>query len=464
MPAPGPAVAVVLAGVLTGVAFTSALQVAGPKGAVAPLVLLLCVVLLRFPEASLGLLLAGTVLAESEAVGVIPSGERFYEQVVSSFTAPDVLLLFGLAGVLLRFVATDLRPRLPDPLTIPLIVLGMAALAGVATGFTGGVPIGDLFHRGMHVGYLILVPLLTVNVLRDTRALKIFAVAIAAFASLKGLTGLYAALAGVGGAVEDETATFLSPLPNMLMLVFLLGAVAARVRKVQMPTWMLVGAPVAALALLLSYRRSFWIAAVFTLIVVVVIASRRRGRAVVAICAVGLALTIGAAATIGSSSSDPSSSPLAERAQTIAPGSLGSNRGDRYRIDERANVIENIEAHPLTGIGLGVEWEVHQPLAEAHDRRYAHVAFLWFWLAFGPLGAIAYVALLAAALATSVKIWRRHPDPAIQACAIACFGSFLALGIVELTATFTGVEPRLSLLVGGLLGWLAAAWHDLPAR
>ncbi|HEX5609715.1 MAG TPA: O-antigen ligase family protein [Solirubrobacterales bacterium] len=375
-----------------------------------------------------------------------------------------MLLLFGLAGVVLRFVATDLRPRLPDPLTLPLLVLGMATIAGVATGFTSGVEVGDLFHRSAHVGYLILVPLLTVNVLRDTRALKIFAVGFAALASLKGLTGLYAAFAGVGGAVEEETATFLSPLPNMLMLVFLLGAVAARVRRVQMPVWMMVGAPMAALALLLSYRRSFWIAAVFTLIVVIVIASRRRGRAVVAICAVGLALTVAAAATIGSSSSDPSSSPLAERAQTISPGGLGSNRGDRYRMDERANVIENIEAHPLTGIGLGVEWEVHQPLAEAHDRRYAHVAFLWYWLAFGPLGAIAYVLLLAVALATAVKIWRRHPDPAIQVCAIACFGSFLALGIVELTATFTGVEPRLSLLVGGMLGWLAAAWHDLPAR
>ena len=36
--------------------------------------------------------------------------------------------------------------------------------------------------------------------------------------------------------------------------------------------------------------------------------------------------------------------------------------------------------------------------------------------------------------------------------------------VVELTATFTGVEPRVSLIVGGLLGWLAAAWADIPSR
>ena len=36
--------------------------------------------------------------------------------------------------------------------------------------------------------------------------------------------------------------------------------------------------------------------------------------------------------------------------------------------------------------------------------------------------------------------------------------------MVELTATFAGIEPRLTILLGSLLGWLAAAWQDLPAR
>jgi hypothetical protein len=180
-----------------------------------------------------------------------------------------------------------------------------------------------------------------------------------------------------------------------------------------------------------------------------------------AVAGVALALTLVAALTIGSSS-EPSSSPLAQRAETISPAGLGTNRGDRYRVDERKNVIENIEAHPLTGIGLGVPWKVHQPLAESHDRRYAHIAILWFWLALGPLGVIAYIGLMGAALWTAVMIWRRHPDPVIQVCAIAGFGAVLGLVIVELTATFTGVEPRLSLILGAGFGWLAAAWRDLP--
>jgi lysylphosphatidylglycerol synthetase-like protein (DUF2156 family) len=466
MPVLATALAVAVAGVFAGIAFSAGLEKAGPKGALAPLVLLVCVVLLRFPEACLGLLLAGTALAEVEAVGAIPSGNRFYEQVFSSFTAPDMLILFGLAGVLLRFVAQDLRPRLPDPLTLPLIVLGLAIVAGVATAYSAhaGVATAELFHSSLQIGQLILIPLLTVNVLRDTRALKVFAVAVAALACVKGVTGLYASLGGVGAGVEEEVASFLNPFPNLLMLIFGLGMVAALVRRVRVPTWMLAGFPIAMLALLLSYRRSFWIAAIITLVLVGIIASRRRGRTVVAIGAVTVALGLLAAGTITGPTDSTSKSPLAERAQTLAPSSIGSNRGDRYRIDERSNVIENIKDHPVSGVGLRVNWEVHQPLAEAHDRRYVHVAFLWYWVALGILGALAYLLVFGSALWTGRQIWRHHPDPVVQVCAIAVFGGFVGLAVVELTATFTGIEPRLTILLGGLLGWLAAAWQDLPAQ
>jgi hypothetical protein len=433
-----------------------------------PLVLLLCVVLLRFPEVCLGLLLVGTALAEVDPVGAIPAGGAFYEQVsASSLTVPDLLILFGLAGILLRFVAQDLRPRLPDPLTVPLVVLGFAIVAGVATAATAsaGVGLAELFHRSVEIGHLILIPLLVVNVLRDTRALKVFAVGAAVLACVKGVTGIYASFGGVGSGVEEGVASFLNPFPNLLMLIFGLGVIAALVRRVQIPAWMIAGLPITLLALLLSYRRSFWIAAIITIVLVVIIASRRRGRAVLAIAAVTLALGFVAANTIATSSESSQPSPIAERAQTLNPGSgLGSNRGDRYRLDERANVIDNIERSPVTGVGLGVEWEVHQPVAEAHDRRYAHIAFLWYWLALGVIGAIAYLLLFGSSLWTGRQIWRLHPDPIVQVCAIAVFGGIVGLAVVELTATFTGIESRLTILLGALLGWLAAAWQDLPAR
>ncbi len=465
MPAFGVAVAVSAAGLLTGAVLYGGLTYAGPKGLVAPALAIVALILLRFPGVCFGLMIAGAVLAESEAVGALPSGEAFYNQALSSLTAPDLLLLLGLGGVALRFVTDDVRPQLPGPLTIPLTLLALALMAGVVTAKTAQfVPeTGDLFHRTMHMAYVIAVPVLAVNVLRDTRSLRAFAGFAAFLAALKGPIGLYASAGGSGGRqVENETATYLNPVPNLMMLTLILGTIAGLVRRVKLPLWVLVSAPIAAVALTLSYRRSFWIAAIFTIVLTIILASRRRGRAVFAIGGVALALTLVGVLTIGSS--DPSASPITERAQTLTPGGLGTNRGDRYRMDERHNVIENIESNPLTGIGLGVPWRVHQPLAEDHDRRYAHVAVLWYWLAFGPLGAIAYLVVMGTGLWTASRIWSRHPDPIVQISALAGFGAILGLMVVELTATFTGVEPRVSLVIGGALGWLAAAWNDLPGK
>jgi hypothetical protein len=34
--------------------------------------------------------------------------------------------------------------------------------------------------------------------------------------------------------------------------------------------------------------------------------------------------------------------------------------------------------------------------------------------------------------------------------------------IVELTASFVGIEARITTAFGALLGWIGAAWHQLP--
>jgi hypothetical protein len=461
MPSVGVAFAVSAAGIATGLMLTVGIARLGPLGAMVPAIAVLGLVLLRFPMAALVLLLASVVLVEGEAQGLLPAVGAFYNPVAAKLTPIDLLLLAGLAGVVLRFVTDSVRPELPEPLTAPLALLGLAVAAGAVTGYTAGagVSTGELFHRGLTALYVVLVPVLAVNALRDTRALRVFAAILAGLAAFKAISGLYAAFGGVGAAVEEETVSYLSPVPNFVMLVFVLGVAAALVRRVRLPGWMLAAAPLATLALLLSYRRSFWIAAAFTLVVVTIVASRNRGRAVMAIGGVSLALALVGMLTIGTSD-EPSASPIVERAQTLSPGGIGTNRGDRYRMDERRNVIQDLREHPLTGVGLGVPWQVHYPLAESHDRRYAHVALLWFWLAFGPLGAIAYVVLFGAGLWAAVRVWRRHPDPIVQVGAIACFGGLLGMAIVELTASFTAVEPRTSIVIGVLFGWLAAAWRD----
>jgi hypothetical protein len=448
----------------TGLVLTLAIHAVGPVGALGPAIAVAGLVLLRFPAAALGLLLVSVVLIDTTDVGLIPAEPRFYDTIGGGVTILDVLLIAGLAGVALRGRRELSLLSWPRPFGVPLTILGLALLFGMATAHWAHpqVDTKELLHRASYAFYIIVVPILTVNVLRSTKALRNFAVAAAALAAYKGISGTYAALSGVGAIVEGQTVSYLEPISNLLMLVFILGVAIALVRKQKLPFWILATVPFDVLALALSYRRSFWIGAVLALLVVIVLASRRRGHAVLAIGGVAIALALVATFSFGGAGSG--TSPLLERASSLSPSGVDTNRGDRYRNDERKNVVANLEEHPLTGIGLGVPWRIHYPTAEALDRRYTHLAVLAYWLDFGPLGVIAYIGLFGSFLWVAFGVWKRHLDQVVRICALAIFGAILALIVVELTATFTGVDPRVSIVLGAALGWLSVAWTQLPER
>jgi O-antigen ligase len=421
------------------------------------------IVMLRFPEAMLALLLGAVVLVESTDTGLLPTGGALYNVVGHVVTPVDLLLFGALAGTLIRISSDNANFTWPNPMSPALWLVVAAMAAGVITGAAAhqNIPGGELYHRAMNGVYIVVIPFIIVNLVKDTRALRLFVVAAVALAAIKGLSGTYAILTGTGSNLEGATASYLTPVGNVICMLLVLGVVTAAVRRIRMPLWVWAGGGLALASLLLSYRRSFWIALIIGLIMVVIIASRYRGRTVLVLGIVVAALGTLAITTIGSGqTATTGSSPLTERVQSINPTGEDTNRGDRYRVDERKNVIANLEEHPLTGLGLGVQWRTHYPTAEAHDRSYVHFAFLWWWMALGLFGAVAYVALMGGSILTAGAVWRKHPDPLIQAAAIAVAGTMAGVVFVELTTTFTGVEPRFSIFVGAIVGWLAAAWQD----
>jgi O-Antigen ligase len=398
------------------------------------------------------------VVVESDPVGLLPIGPRFYEPVAFGLTAPDLLLGALLAGVALELARTRTRPKLPGPLTLPLLLLTAAIAGGVVTGYFAGADRVELYLICVRFAHLVLLPVLVVNVVHGSGAIRTFAAAAAVLAGYKAVTGLLAMGAGAGFSVEGGTITFYEPTANFLLLLFILAGAAAWAAKVRLPAWAWTLLPLAVTALLLSYRRSFWVAAAFALVLVLVIASRQRFRTAIAILAVGLLLTVAGTLAIGSTNELPS--PIVERAESLRPDRITSSSGDRYRLDEQRNVIAEIRRHPVIGLGLAVPWAVRHPVAQEHDRKYTHVIVLWFWLKLGLLGVAAYVWLMVAGAATAVHVWRRHGDAVVRVCALAALGGLVALAIVELTASFTGVDPRLTTALGALLGWLASAYAD----
>jgi hypothetical protein len=444
----------------TGLAFVLAIQRVGPMAALLPVIGLVAAYLVSAPRVALAALLGLVVVVEGDPVGLLPIGPGVYGPVGFGLTPPDLLLAIVVLGTVVELVRTRSHPRGIGPMTLPLLSFACACLAGLVTGYFSGAPTGDLFISAVRFAHMLLLPLLVVNLLRDDRALHGFLAGAAMLAAFKAITGLLAAATGRGFSVEGGVITYYEPLANWLLLLFLLTVLAAYAQKVPLPSWVRWTIPLAFFALVFSFRRSFWIAGLFSLVLVFLVASRRRLRAVLAVGTVGLALVLVATLAVGPGGAIDS--PLVERAQSLQPGELTASTADRYRIDEQHNVVAELRDHPVTGLGMNIPWEAREPLSEEHDRNYTHVVLLWYWLKLGLLGVLTYLWLIGMALSTSFLVWRRHKNQLISAAGLAAGGGLVALVIVELTASFVGVEPRMTTAFGALLGFIGAAWHQLP--
>jgi len=149
---------------------------------------------------------------------------------------------------------------------------------------------------------------------------------------------------------------------------------------------------------------------------------------------------------------------LEGRAQTRDRAQVEREAEARYVADERANVLAELRRHPLTGLGLGVAWTAREPLGAElpGGRQYVHAAALWHWLKLGILGLAAYVALLLVAGRLAWLAWRRSSTPLHRAAGLGALCWIVAMAVVETRAAFTGVDLRHTVLLGVLLGVLAA--------
>jgi O-antigen ligase len=426
----------------------------GGAGLFVPLLLVGALLLLRWPLAAVALAVAAPIVCEGQTFG-IPVMTKLYDPLFKQLTALDVLVALALVAVGLDLIRRRRQPHVPTALGFPLLMVALAMAAGLAVTLgQGWSPRDTLFT--MHVlFYLLLLPLAIVNLDLDRDRLMLVLKGAVALALLKAGLGLV--VMATGGSVELDGGTHLTyyePTANWLMLIALLGTVAAIAGGMPKERWMAIGVPLLTAALLLSYRRSFWIAAVLGLLLVLLLGTSRRGRKVLV---PALLLVAGAIWLVGSIEFQ-AQTPLANRVQSLAPSKLESNAEDRYRLDERVNVIAEIERHPVAGIGLQDDWRATaRPLPVEHEngRQYVHFALLWWWLKLGLLGAVAFASLLAGGLLLSWRTWRNNREPLFRCFGLASLCGFLGLLAVETTASFTGVDARFTVVIAVQLGLLA---------
>jgi O-antigen ligase len=447
----------------------TALVVVGPIVALGFVALLGILLLVRRPGIALAVLLASTILLEADPYGFLPATTRFYEGAPS---LSELVMATATVAVLLDLGLRHRPPVLPEPFTVPLALLGLAFVAGTVSGRFLDGRVSEALWLARPVGYMMLVSLLVVNLLGDRRRVLLFAAGAGVLAVVKGLAGTAAWALGVGrpleevGALGGTVLTYYEPTANFVMLLFVLAAVGAVLMRVPLPLWIKVSSPFVLAAFVLSFRRSFWIAAVLGIVLVMMLTSGIRGRRLVFPTFLVLAGAIWVAIAAGSATY--AQGPLVERAQTLAPTRLDARDQDLYRLQEAKNVLSELRHHPITGLGVGVPWSaVDHALPEEHPggRHYTHVVVLHYWLKFGLLGVAAYLSLIGVAIFSAVRIWRFGADPWLQVAGLATATALVGVMVAETTASFTGVDYRFSIVMGGLIGWLSAAGaHGLRTR
>jgi O-Antigen ligase len=426
----------------------------GGIGLFVPLILVGAALLVRRPIAAVSLAVGLAILCEGPTFG-IPAMTKLYNPVFKQLTALDVLIAFAGVAVALDLIRRRRQPYLPGALGFPLLLVTLAMAAGAAVTQDDGGGLRDTLFS-MHVlGYLLVLPIAIVNLDLDRDQLKLLLKGALVLALLKAAMGLI--VMATGGSVEVDGGahlTYYEPTANWLILLALLGSVAAVVGGMPRERWMAIGVPLLGAAMVLSYRRSFWIASVLGLLLVLLLGTSRRGRRVLVPAVALVAVAIWVIGTI----QFQAQTPLATRVQSLAPSRLEANAEDRYRLDERVNVIAEIKRHPVAGIGLQQGWQASErPLPVEHEdgRQYVHFALLWWWMKLGVLGVTAFVSVVLGALLLAWRTWRNNSEPLFRCFGLASMCGVLGLIAIETTASFTGVDARFTVVLATQLGLLA---------
>lgn len=439
----------------------------GPLVTVAGLVALGgAIFLLGHPGWAASVAIGVLIGAEASKEWGVPALAEFYIPTPATLSISNFLVLLALAAVVLDGVRPGVGLRGVGPFAYALGLVAFALLFGALYGYFGGNAVTYAITSTFQTAApLLTMPFLIVNVVRTNEQLRRVLMVIPVIALLKALAGFVVVFGGLGAVSTGiGRITYYEPATNYLFVLFLLGMLAAALARVPTNRFARWTIPVVVLCMILSYRRSFWLATVACVLILLLLGSGRELRRLLPVIAV-LVVFAGYAAFTGGLLGG-SNSEVVQRAQSLSPQQVTRNDQDRYRLAERRNVLLALERQPLTGIGIGVDWPTRYPLPFEGENlhQYAHFAFLWWWMKAGVLGGLAYIAVLASTLWVGLRVWRRHHDPLVSCAALAAAVGVVGFLIVELAATIMGSDERGTAVLAMSMGLLAVAYRDLPGR
>jgi O-antigen ligase len=345
----------------------------------------------------------------------------FDAQKFGPFTPGDMMVAcFGYLAVIHR-VRSGLTvvTRRAVALVVPIAVV---ILLGVATGefHNTGSPFGD--WRDLAVGAIFAFSLWS-TVLRTDEGCFRFAALFVAIITAYGTLQLFEYLRG-GGEIAFYGRT---PTANHATLEFMAAAVGvslAMLRTRRMVGLWRLAIIVDTMVVVLAFRRYAWVELAGVLAVFVFLSGRNRRRYVLGILAIAAAGAVAIAIS-------PSSLNFSERLASFNPSDTKSTNAlaatNQDHINDILDGVDQIRAHPVTGLGVGVLYVGRRTARWKGDVGMVHNGPVEIWIKFGVIGVITYIGVY---LFTLREIFRRrrgqrYVDIAAFGAGSFMFGNFL---------------------------------------
>lgn len=207
----------------------------------------------------------------------------------------------------------------------------------------------------------------------------------------------------------------------------------------------------ASLLVLLSFRRSFWLAWIIALIAVLIISLRSRRRQGIRI----VSALLGFSGLIAIATVAVGTETILARLESFMPSATGEySVTNEDHVNDLIDAWRVIERDPILGLGIGSRYETNLISDWKTESFEVHNALLHVWLKFGIAGAVVYLAFHIGLIRAALRSGSTVP-----------IAAFL---IGELLATMVGTWPygsfQMSVFHGLLIAIMVANAHTPKPR
>lgn len=459
----------ILAACSIGIALGAASILLTPPLALGALLVVgLMFALLKRPELGiLGILVATSSIVFENKLPLINVG-------VGSLHVSDFMLLAMLGLVVIRSLIEPGFKLARTSLNLPLIALYGAGLLSTLLAVSQSTVEIEEARRAIRPITYYLTFFVIINLVREEsrirlllRGLYILASVVAGAMALQYLLGVSVPI--LPGRVEtlqtqgmgfSGISRITPPGQSLVLVVFIIASVTLALEGdrpisiLKLLQWNLLG-----LALLLTFNRSYWVAAGLVLTIAIFLMRPRNRRRLIGIGTATLLLTF----MIVLSASPSPDAHLAKlidasimRLATLGDAKILSEGSLQWRFVENEYALREIASHPFLGLGLGAKYRPFDPRIDTEQRAwdprgYIHNGHLWIALKMGLIGYCFFVWLSLAFIMRGGREWRHIGDSQLRASSLGLIMVYSAVLVASITSPLL-VEWSWTPVIGLVMG------------